>query len=98
MKCPKCKHHWKPRTEKPLRCPRCGKWLKLLAVVAATVSLLGCAHQKNGLEMYADGMDCMAQYGYTKECEAMRERGLAQALREAGSGVDYGPSMTVNVQ
>ena len=24
--CKKCFHEWIPRTEKPQRCPRCGKW------------------------------------------------------------------------
>lgn len=25
--CPKCKHEWFPRSEKPQRCPRCQYWL-----------------------------------------------------------------------
>lgn len=72
--------------------------MRKLIVIATLIFLAGCAErQKTGLEMYADGLDCLAAYGNRPECEAMQQRGMAQALRDAGDGYDIGRGIDVRV-
>lgn len=97
--CLRCTYEWFQRTpNKPIKCPNCQSrnWTKKSFHLKAAAALFflglffqGCATAPpSGLDMYADGMDCVAEHGYTQECEALLSHGIAQVTRDSGEAYD----------
>lgn len=70
MKCDYCSYEWKPRTKKPLACPRCHRYLEKITSDRKSVRCLKCGYEWKPL----------LPISKVKECARCKNRGWNDML------------------